>query len=96
MAKKKESVKEETKSSLHFIDKSGSNRVYIQVKEYRKALRVDIREFFLRDLKEGEAVPEGCFAQGNDEVWQFTSKGISLDAENLGELARIFEELNAE
>lgn len=68
---------------MFYVEKSDSSRVYIQIKEYKGTSRLDIREFFKRDLKKGEEVPEGCFPDEKDKTaaWQFTSKGISMPME---------------
>ncbi len=58
------------------IQKTGTDKIIITVKEFKGKTYVDVRNFFEND--EGEMVP--------------TKKGISLTPENLDELIRILGE----
>jgi hypothetical protein len=58
------------------IQKTGTDRIIVTVKEFKGKTYVDVRNFFEND--EGEMVP--------------TKKGVSLTPENLDELIRILGE----
>lgn len=58
------------------IQKTGTDKIIITVKEFKGKTYVDVRNFFEND--EGEMVP--------------TKKGISLTPENLDELIRLLGE----
>ncbi|HOW53419.1 MAG TPA: transcriptional coactivator p15/PC4 family protein [Syntrophorhabdaceae bacterium] len=58
------------------IQKTGTDRIIVTVKEFKGKTYVDVRNFFEND--EGEMVP--------------TKKGISLTPENLDELIRLLGE----
>ena len=60
--------------------------MYLQLKDYKGSARLDIREFFLRGREnDDEKTPSGCFDDEKGGIWQFTGKGISLNAEMLDE-----------
>lgn len=58
------------------IQKTGTDRIIVTVKEFKGKTYIDVRNFFEND--EGEMVP--------------TKKGVSLTPENLDELIRILGE----
>jgi hypothetical protein len=58
------------------IQKTGTDRIIITVKEFKGKTYIDVRNFFEND--EGEMVP--------------TKKGVSLTPENLDELIRLLGE----
>jgi hypothetical protein len=62
------------------IQKTGSDRIIVTVKEFKGKTYVDVRTFFEND--DGEMVP--------------TKKGVSLTPENLDELIRILGEAKKE
>jgi hypothetical protein len=58
------------------IQKTGTDRIIVTVKEFKGKTYIDVRNFFEND--EGEMVP--------------TKKGVSLTPENLDELIRLLGE----
>lgn len=58
------------------IQKTGTDRIIVTVKEFKGKTYIDVRTFFEND--EGEMVP--------------TKKGVSLTPENLDELIRLLTE----
>lgn len=61
------------------IQKTGTDKIIVTVKEFKGKTYIDVRNFFEND--EGEMVP--------------TKKGVSLTPENLDELIRLLTEAKA-
>ena len=74
------------------IEKNETSAVIIRLKVYKGRELIDIREHYKRDVAP-EDTDKGFTPAGEGKVWQFTGKGVSLDAELIGDLQKAIDEL---